>query len=640
MRNCGVLWRILVGGLLAFGFAATNWAQQTVNNVPSVLIAYPDLIIHNAKIYSMDDEGFNTSYGTTYQAMAVRGERIQFLGTNDEVLALAGPQTKKIDVRGRAVLPGFIDTHNHLHDGAVSRWARQHPDEVNKIAKSFSVTGKNYAELLRGVELTIKENMARPDPGQWAMINIAEPGTAAGGIAVPFLQQDKLTRTQLDEWAPKLPVLVNAGAGAWLLNTAAKNDFLMFYEVEPTDENEDKAIALSTVFGRSMMTDRYFEDKPDELADVIADTLRKQVAGGYTTYSSHIVGLQKMPAFRKLVREGRMPMRLAFSDRYCNQVEPNEVGCFLRKGDYAGMGDNYFWNVGLTLGGIDAGPPTICTTMEAPKEYKDQEYCIITPDNHYGKAVYTALRSRYRYVVNHDYGDKGVDIVMDIMEKVMKENPSITLDWMRSLRVTTDHCGFYPRADQVPRMKNLGMIISCNPNFINRSTPWLTVYGADKADRISPVGNLIKGGVMVTTEYEGLGLGSGEGPTATTFLYKLISRTNDKGEVVAKDQAIDRVSAMKTTTIWPAYYVLAEDRIGSLEVGKLADFQVLNQDYFTVPEDKIPTVLPLMVVLGGKTMALREELAKELGTAPVGEQIKFAFKTDYELDVTVGGSGE
>jgi hypothetical protein len=204
--------------------------------------------------------------------------------------------------------------------------------------KSFSVTGKNYAELTKGVEVTIKENMARPLDGQWAVININEPGSAAGGIAVPYLQKKELKRETLDLWAPKLPVLVNAGPGAWLLNTAAKNDFLMSYEVEPTDENEQKAIALSTVFGRSMVADRYFDDHSAELANVIAETLENQIAGGYTTYSSHIVGLSKMPAFRLLDKQGRMPMRLAFSDRYCNQVEPNVVGCFLRKGDYAGMG--------------------------------------------------------------------------------------------------------------------------------------------------------------------------------------------------------------------------------------------------------------------------------------------------------------
>src|SRR3990172_9559770 len=144
------IWYVLA---LAMVVAGSAWSQQTVNNVPAMLIAYPDTIIHNAKIYSMDDAGFNTSTGRSYQAMAVREDRIQFLGTNDQVLALAGPQTRKIDVRGRAILPGFIDTHNQLHDGAVGRWASQHPEEVERLMKSFRVTGKNYDEFTRGIEL-------------------------------------------------------------------------------------------------------------------------------------------------------------------------------------------------------------------------------------------------------------------------------------------------------------------------------------------------------------------------------------------------------------------------------------------------------------------------------------------------------
>jgi predicted amidohydrolase YtcJ len=432
-----------------------------------------------------------------------------------------------------------------------------------------------------------------------------------------------------------MPVLVNAGPGAWLLNTAARNDFLKMYEVEPTDENEKDAITMSTVFGRSLIADKYFDGHIGELAEVIGDTLRHQAANGFTTYSSHIVGLAKMPAFMKMVREGKMPIRLAFSHRYCNQVEPDAPGCFLRLGDWAGLGDKYFWNVGMTLGGIDAGPPSICTTMEAPPQYKSQEYCIIQEGNGYWKAVYAAMRTRYRYVVNHLYGDKGLDIVMDLQERVMKENPDITLDFVRSQRLSSDHCGMYPRQDQIPRMKKLNIMLSCNPNFINRSTPWLSVYGIDKANRISPFGSLIKGGVIPSTEYEGLGCGGGECVTPTTFLYKEITRQNDKGDAIGKGEAIDRVSALKTTTIWPAHYTLREKEIGSLEPGKLADFVVFNKDYMTVPEAEIPTSYALMTVLGGKVVSLRDEYAKEAGMAAVGPQLKLGFKTNVDLNVSV-----
>jgi predicted amidohydrolase YtcJ len=234
-------------------------------------------------------------------------------------------------------------------------------------------------------------------------------------------------------------------------------------------------------------------------------------------------------------------------------------------------------------------------------------------------------------VVNHLYGDKGLDYVMDIMEQVVEENPDITMDFMRSMRVTSDHCGLYPRPEQLPRMRRLGIILSCNPNFINRSTPWLDVYGWDKANRISPVGGMIKAGVMPTAEYEGLNYGSGGGITPTTFLSYFLHRTNARGQVVGADEAIDRVSAMKMTTVWASFYVLKEKELGTLETGKWADFTVFSKDYFTIPEEEIPTVIPLMTVLGGKTMSLREEFATELGVDPVGPQLNFEFERDYDF---------
>ena len=628
------LWRVAVAVFSLVIFAGAAQAPQGLQNVPAELVAYPDLILYNGKIVSMDDSSLNNSPGRTYEAMAVRGDRIQFLGQSQQLLRYAGPETRKIDLRGRTVIPGLIDTHNHLHNGMINLWASKNIEKIEPIVRHFSVGGQTFAEIKNGIELVIKEHWTRPEPGQWAEIELPS-GSTGTGIGIPFLLQGQLTRKELDALAPNLPVLVTAGAGAWLLNTTARNDLLQYYQVPPTDENEELAITIGSVFDRTLITDRYFDTHMDELVELLEDQLKNQAGGGFTTYSSHIVGLRFMPAFRKLVVAGRMPMRLAFSHRYCQQIEPDNAGCFLRVGDWQGLGDPYYWNVGLTLGGIDAGPPTICSTMEAPAKYKEQEQCILQPGNAYWKAIEAALRSRYRYTVNHAYGDKGVDYVMDIMEQVMKENPDITLEFMRSLRVTSDHCGFYPRPAQLPRMKRLGMILSCNPMYVNRSAPWLKVYGADKSNRISPVATMIQAGVMPTAEFEGLNLASGRGPTPTAFLVHLITRKNDRGDLIAPEEAIDRVSALKMATIWASYFVLKENELGSLEPGKYADFVVFSKDYFTVPEGEIPTVYPLMTVLGGKTIVLREEFAKELGAAPVGPEIQFEFETEYDFGAEI-----
>ena len=621
--------------LLAVTFGVKLNAQQTLT-VPSELVSYPDLIIFNGKIVTMDDKSLSNSVGRTVQAMAVHADRIQFLGTNDEVMRFAGPNTKKIDLKGKTVVPGWINTHSHMHDHAIQLWTKTHRDEVEKVMKRFSVTGTTNEQLTKGIELVVKENMAHPLPGQWAWIDLPSGGASGTGIGVQYLLKGEMDRKKLDAMSPTLPVFVLSHP-TMLLNTAARNAFLQLYEVPPTDENEKTALTMDTTLTRSLVVDQYFRQHLNVLADVLEDGLKHEAAAGFTTFSSHIVGLRIQDAYMKMVRGDRMPIRFAFADRFCQQIEPDMAGCFTRKGDLAGMGTKYFWNLGVTLGGIDAGPPQICTTMEAPKEYKDQERCLLEPGNEYARAIHAALMSHLRFVVNHDYGDKTMDYVMDIVEQVMKEDPAIDIDYIRNLRITSDHCGFYPRPAQLPRFKNLGWIISCDSMFVNRSAPWLKVYGLDKANRIAPINSIVKAGIMATAEAELGRVESGKSETLHAQLVHLVTRKNDRGEIIAPEEAIDKNTLMKMSTVWASYYVIKEKEIGTLEPGKYADFLVLNKDYFTTPDAEIGSVYPNMTVLGGKTIVLRSDLAKEWGMQPVGPQEQWEYKTNFDFEGKSGG---
>ncbi len=112
-------------------------------------------------------------------------------------------------------------------------------------------------------------------------------------------------------------------------------------------------------------------------------------------------------------------------------------------------------------------------------------------------------------------------------------------------------------------------------------------------------------------------------PTVLARFYPYISRTRSDGVVLAAEEAVDRVQLMKMSTSYAAAYVLKENELGTLEPGKFADFVVFNKDYFTIPQEEIPSVYPLMVVVGGKTIVLREEYARELGLPAVGPQLQF-----------------
>ncbi len=617
---------ILRAGLLAalaVSFGASVQAQQVSMPAKLAQQAYPDLIVYNGKIISVDNPSLTSELGTRYEAMAIRGERIQFLGTSAEILTYAGPQTRKIDLKGRMVIPGIIDSHTHLHNHAYSWWARTNTAKYAHLAKRISVEGKTFQELNKGIELAIKEGMSGIAKETWADISV--PGGT--DIGMPYLRSDSLTREMLDNWAPDRPVWVSANV-EYKLNTAARDQLLTYYGVEPTDENLENAVQHAVTINRTRISDAYFENNIGELANAMEHGMKSAAANGITAFSSHIVGLRFMPAYDLLRKEGRMPIRFGWAHRLCQLVESNVPGCFLHTGSLGGVGDNYYWSVGMTLGALDGGPPSICTTMEAAPSAKAAEKCFLQPGNQYAKAIKTALENRYRYIINHVYGDKPVDYVMDIMDQVTKENSEITLKYFQDLRMTSDHCGFYPRKEQLARMANYKWIVSCDIAFINRSYPWLSVYGKQHANRIAPMKSIIDGGVMATLEYE-LRTETGEGPTLWAQGIQAITRTNNRGDIVAPEEAITRELALKMITVFPSYYVLKEKEIGTLEVGKLADFVVYNKDYLTIPVAEIPTVFPLMTVVGGKTVILRQEFATELGTQPVGPQVKFEFKEEY-----------
>ena len=626
MRRMGKLLFAMLFPLVA------GWAQTVT--VPQAIVMYPELIVHNAKIVTMDDPSFAQNVGRTVQAMALREGKVLALGTNAEILALAGPQTRRLDVKGRTVIPGLINTHSHMHDHSIRLWTRQNRDKVEEVQKSFSVTGRDYAEIKKGIELVVKEQMARARPDQWAYIELPNGGNAGTGIGVKFLNDNGLTRAELDQWAPQTPIFLNSHP-AWMLNKAAEVSFLNLYGLDWGEETVDKALTMNTTIRRSLVVDRYFSPRIAEMSDLLKGGLEHQSALGLTTFSSHIVGLRIHDAYMKMVRDGTMPIRFGYAHRFCQQVEPEMAGCFMRLGDTAGLGDPYFWNVGVTLGGIDTGPPNICTTMDAAPEFKSKEKCILEPGSDYEKAIAAAIASYDRYVVNHVYGDKAVDTFMDVVDRQIENTPGITLDYIRSRRMTADHCGFYPRKEQLDRIKKFGMVLSCDPMFLDRSQPWLKVYGADKANRIGPAKSIIDAGIMVTAEAE-VDVETGTGPTYFAVQSHFLTRKNSRGDSVAPEEAVDRITLMKMMTTWPSYYLMKEKELGSLEAGKLADFVVLNKDYFTIPEDQIPTAYPLMTVLGGRTIVLRKEFADELGTQPVGPQMNWEFATKF----TAEGGGE
>ncbi len=630
-----IVGRVMLTSMSLFTFCGIVVAQNTVT-VPEEVVAYPDLVIYNAKLVTMDDTSFglNTPIGTVAEAVAIRGGKILAIGTNDRIVRLAGPKTDKIDVQRRMVMPGIIDTHTHIHNNEMTYWLSQNPAAVREISSEYAISGKTDAELETAITLVVQDHVRKTGPGRWGFVTIAASGSGEG-LGVAYLRNKKFTKQMLDKLSPNHPVMLSSHP-SYIINSAAITSIEKLYgskvslEAAGIDEF-GRLQATAPQYGRGLVVDQYFNTRVPQLADIVEQGLAKNAAVGITTYGSNIMGQRFLDAFNLLARQGRMPIRFAYTHWFGFAAGyPESASFYRRMGDMAGMGTDYFWQMAVGLGSIDSGPPRVCSTMEGPKVLKEMDWCQNVPGTTIYEATRAGIANYVRVVVGHAYADKGVDYYMDAVEQAMRDNPAITLDYIRSRRLSSDHCGFYPRKEHIPRLAKLGMIISCGGNVLSRSYPWIGPgrFAPEYINRIAPVRSAIAGGVMVTVENEAGVLGN----TSASYFRDaaaFLTRKNEQGALVAPEEAVDRATLMKMMTSWASRYVLKEDVLGTLEPGKFADLLVLNQDYFTVPVEQIPQTFPLMTVVGGKIVSLREEFAKELGRAAIGPQIEYRNELRY-----------
>ena len=608
-------------GILVLALAvlpeSSAWSQRLQGTIEAV--AYPNIIVYNGKIVTMDDTSLSNSLGTVAQAMAVRDGYIVALGKSDDVVKLAGPKTLKIDLKGRTVLPGLINSHIHIQYAMANEFFRDHPDAYNEVVKPFQVQGKTPEELKKGIELILTKQMTNALPNQWAIINL--PG---GDLGSYFLQDHTITKKDLDGWAPKTPVLLRSGM--YMTNTAglrALSDMTGTGDI-PTIPDDDGMGAM-LYYDRVMVVNSYFrtQDRISILADQLRDGMTRHAADGVTTWASAFEGVRFWDAFKQLATQGRMPIRFAYSARTGFWDNMNPAGFFRRLGDQQNLGTNYMWSMGISYGSMDAAPPQICTTMEAPLDVRMHEVCKAETDKN-GKAMmdgfYWAIRNRHRLAFGHIDGDKAADMVLDMIEHAMKDDPAITLDYIRSRHFTMDHCTFYPKPVQLPRIAKLGMVMSCQAGFDGRARTLAKYFNMSYANWASPIKSMIDAGIKVSFESNSPG---NEGRSYFEGGISLMTRKTSDGTVMAPQEAIDRNTMMKMMTSWASEFVGKPDVIGTLEPGKYADFVILNKDYFTVPMEEVPKVHTVLTAVGGNIISLRAELATELGMQPVGPQYDY-----------------
>jgi predicted amidohydrolase YtcJ len=611
-----------VSTIFLFLFLSPVWLWAQDRSVETRL-GYPDMIIYNSKIVTMDDESFSSDPGTIVEAMAVRDDKILALGTNQEIRALAGPSTQQINLQSRTVLPSFILTHGHPTDRAWGNggYALRHVFPEGNDHMVIRFLQGTADEQMASWETVLQEAVSVARPGQWIFLSSNWGGNFEH---FPKLMREfwgHISVERLDELAPNNPVRVKNRSVDGMLNSRGLEEVKKVFPTYTARGNRGPT-------GRMLEPDVILHNKVGLNADLLEAEFELWTAHGITTFGSAPYTINNLQALTKLDREGRMPIRFAWSytgpDLHYHTIRL--VSALL------GNGSDYLWNIGAH-GEWSGGS---CTTLAASDRVKGFERCQLEPGHPGRRVKEDIVRSGGRISAMHSGGDKDIDYLLDVIEEQSKA-AGLTLEQIRERRHGFDHASGAPRPDQLPRIKRLGMMVSMlntmlweNDRAAYDTSYRVKNYGEEYAHFAVPRQSVTSAGIMNTQEIDR--------PLPHFMFYNIwvgMTRYNEGCKrYFAPEEGTDLVTQLKASTIWGAYYLLREDRIGSLEPGKLADFVVLDRDILTIPQDDIPQVKVLMTVLGGKTLHLLPRLASEINMSPVGPatwpsrplETRFVFK--------------
>ncbi|MCW5981484.1 MAG: amidohydrolase [Bryobacteraceae bacterium] len=551
-----------------------------------------DLILHNGKIVTVDRRF------TVAEAVAIRGERILAVGSTDTILKLAGEQTAQVDLGGKTVLPGLIDSHVHAPSAAMYEFDHTVPD-METIADVLAYI-KSRAEALK--------------PGQW--IGVSQ-------VFITRLKEQRYpTREELDRAAPRNPVAFRTGPDASLNSLALKLSGIdrnfQITDGKPGRVERDPKTGEPTGILRSCS--RFIKDEPTGKKPTMEDRVQRLKAL-LTDYNS--VGLtsivdgdtsdEEVEEYRQLKERGELSCRTFMALSVDAQMPMDKIEARIREaaGSPLHQYDNMLWLRGVKSY-LDGGMLTGSAFMRAPwgvsKVYSidDPNYrgmLYIEPDKLY-RIMKLALENELQFTA-HSVGDGAVHAFVDAVDRIDKNDFETS-----GSRACITHCNFMS-LEAINKMGELGVVANMQPAWLwLDGATLLKQFGPDRLEYFQPYRSLFQQRVIVgggSDHMQKLGSLRSINPY-NPFLGMWVAITRHSrwlDEPLRAEQAISREQAIRFYTSNNAYLTFEEKEKGSLEEGKLADLIVIDKDILTCAVDDIKEIRVERTYLGGRLIYSR-----------------------------------
>ncbi len=532
-----------------------------------------DTVLRDGDIHTFDAKHSKT------RALAIGGGRIMALGEDAE--ALAGPKTRVIDLGGRTAIPGLFDSHIHTVMGGL-----------NEIAVSLEA-----AKSIADVQAAFAERARVTPKGAWIR--------GGSGWHESQLAEGRLpNRFELDAVTPDHPVILRRGGHVVIGNSAA---FAIAGINKSTPNPGHGVLVRDTATGEptGVLVER--EAFGLLLKHVPAPTRAEHLEGltritkklnsrGITSTLEPGLMLDEIAAYMELWRRKTMTTRVGILQRV-NCVDDVEALSSILAPDF---GDDRL-RIGGFKFGVDGG-------IEAA--YMHDPYRIVegeqTDPNFFGKLIlppggldelkemFTIAASRGWQFQIHMVGDAAIDAILDLVEQVAEKYPLGELRWVMV------HI-FLPSEEALARIKRLGLRVTVQDQPVKLGHNMVRYWGEERAARSIPTRSIVAAGIP-----------TGAGTDAPVVgwnpfesIWWLVTRqvhVQQSTRLLGAEETIERQIAFDLYTKGSAESCFMEDKVGTLEQGKLADIAVLSDDPFTVPADKLPDIRSVLTLLGGEAV--------------------------------------
>lgn len=543
-----------------------------------------DIIYYNAHVITVWDAH------PIVQAFAIRGDKFLAVGTNDDVMRTAGPNTRKIDLHGLTVTPGLIESHVHPIVAALGDRDETFPS-LHSIAEIQDYIRKQAAMVPAGRIIIVRK------------------------VFATRLKEHRLpTRYELDQAAGPRLAMTDNGYSSSLDSALLAHLGITRNTPQPADGKiirDAQGEPLGPVLGSNKLLESARKDAPFTFEDklwALRAMQKRYNTAGITSVLDRAQDAEGFRVYETLEARGELSVRSSVTFLISGLGTPQDV----RKEIEAiplvtGWGDDWV-RVGSLKTIVDGGMLTGTAYLLQPwgehtevYDYHDPSYrgVLRVPKENLFEMARVADELGWQMTA-HVAGDGAESLLLDAYEAADKIKP------IRGRRFCITHGNFTP-PEAIARAVKLGVVIDSQIALHYLDGPAVKIpFGPQRMKNFDPYRSMFDAGMVVSGGSDhmiGFNPRTAINPYQPFFgMWMAITRQTVDGTVLEPEQRITRAEALRMWTINGAYVAFEEKHKGSIEPGKLADFAVINKDYLSCPEDEIKDIDPLRTVVGGRVM--------------------------------------